>query len=225
MIHGLVILRYAAYLSVCEKRKKDGEMAEINNPMAGQSVLDALIQRSSTPPRLMGDEAPSHAEIERMLKAAVTAPDHGAVRPWRFHIIKGNAREKLGDLFSAALLDREPFAPPSAIEKEKNRPLRAPLIIAVCAKVDPSRAPKVPVVEQIVAAAGAMEHLVLAAQALGYGAIVLTGRNAYAGRVRAAFGLEREDELLGFVYIGKSADPAPVKPRQDAADFTSEWNG
>jgi len=200
-------------------------MAEADNPMSRHPILDALIQRSSTPPRLMGDVAPSRAEIDQMLTAAVTAPDHGAVRPWRFHIIEGDARMKLGDLFAASLLDREHFAPSAAIDKEKNRPLRAPLIIAVCAKVDPSRAPKVPVVEQIVAAAGAMEHLVLAAPAMGYGAIVLTGRNAHSGKVRAAFGLDSEDELLGFVYIGKSDEPAPVKPRPDAADFTSEWTG
>lgn len=200
-------------------------MAEADRQMPRHPILDALIQRSSTPPRLMGNEAPTRAEIDEMLTAAVSAPDHGAVRPWRFHIIEGDARVKLGELFAASLLDREPFAPTAAIEKEKSRPLRAPLIIAVCAKVDPSRAPKVPVVEQIVAAAGAMEHLVIASQAMGYGAIVLTGRNAHAGKVRAAFGLDSEDELLGFVYIGKSDEPAPVKPRPDAADFTSVWEG
>lgn len=200
-------------------------MAEADRQMPRHPILDALIQRSSTPPRLMGNEAPSRAEIDEMLTAAVSAPDHGAVRPWRFHIIEGDARVKLGELFAASLLDREPFAPTAAIEKERSRPLRAPLIIAVCAKVDPSRAPKVPVVEQIVAAAGAMEHLVIASQAMGYGAIVLTGRNAHAGKVRAAFGLDSEDELLGFVYIGKSDEPAPVKPRPDAADFTNVWEG
>lgn len=188
-------------------------------------VIDALINRNSTPPRLMGDTPASRADIERMLAAAVSAPDHGAVRPWRFHIISGAAREKLGELFADALLEREPFAPTAAIEKEKGRPLRAPLIIAVCAKVDPSRAPKVPVVEQVVATAAAMEHLVLAANELGYGAIVLTGRNAHDPMVRRAFGLEGEDELVGFVYIGDTAGPAPAKPRPDPSEFTSEWSG
>lgn len=201
-------------------------MAEADTPITQYpAVLDALINRTSTPPRLMGDQAPSRAEIDLMLKAAVSAPDHGVVRPWRFHIIEGAAREALGELFAASLLDRDPFAPSNAIEKEKARPLRAPLIIAVCAKVDPSRAPKVPVVEQIVAAAAAMEHLVIAAQAMGFGAIVLTGRNAHAGKVRAAFGLDSEDELLGFVYIGKPDEPGPAKPRPDPADFTKVWTG
>jgi len=188
-------------------------------------VVDALINRASMPPRLFSDAAPARADVERMLDAAMSAPDHGAVHPWRFHIIEGEARNRLGDLFAEVLLDRDPFAPTAAIEKAKARPLRAPLIITVCAKVDPSRAPKIPVVEQVVTAAAAMEHLVIAAQAMGYGAIILTGPNARAGKVRAAFGLDREDELLGFVYIGCADERAPAKERPNAADYTSEWNG
>ena len=198
-------------------------MAEAD-PRETNSLLDGLINRNSTPPRLMGDTPPSRADVDRMLAAACSAPDHGAVRPWRFHIIEGEARNKLGELFGKALLERDPFAPSAAIEKEQGRPLRAPLIIAVCAKVDPSRAPKVPVVEQVVAAAAAMEHLVLAANAMGYGAIVLTGKNAHDPVVRKAFDLEGEDELLGFVYIGEMAEPAPAKERPDPAEFTSTWS-
>ncbi len=199
-------------------------MAEADTS-AVSPVLDALINRASMPPRLFSDAAPARADIERMLEAAMSAPDHGAVHPWRFHLIEGEARNKLGDLFAEVLLDRDPFAPTAAIEKAKARPLRAPLIITVCAKVDPSRAPKIPVVEQVVTAAAAMEHLVIAAQAMGYGAIILTGPNAHAAKVRAAFGLDREDELLGFVYIGCADEPAPAKERPNAAEYTSEWNG
>ncbi|MDE0780974.1 MAG: nitroreductase [Alphaproteobacteria bacterium] len=196
--------------------------ADIN---AGSPVLDALINRASMPPRLFSDAAPARADVEQMLKAAMSAPDHGAVRPWRFHLIEGEARNRLGNLFAEVLLDRDPFATTTAIEKAKARPLRAPLIITVCAKVDPSRASKIPIVEQVVTVGIAMEHLVIAAQAMGYGAIILTGSNAYAGKVRSAFGLDREDELLGFVYIGCADEPAPAKERPDAAEYTSEWNG
>jgi nitroreductase len=199
-------------------------MAEADN-MTQSPVLDALINRASMPPRLFSDKVPPRKDIEKMLEAAMSAPDHGAVRPWRFHIIEGEARHKLGELFAEVLLDNDPFAPTSAIEKAKGRPLRAPVIVTVCAKVDPSRAPKIPVVEQVVTAAAAMEHVVIAAQAMGYGAIILTGPNAQAGKVRSAFGLNRDDELLGFVYIGCADEPAPPKERPDARDFTSDWTG
>jgi nitroreductase len=194
-------------------------MAEADR-LETNAVLDGLINRNSTPPRLFDGRVPPRVDINRMLDAAMSAPDHGFVRPWRFHIVEGDARDKLGSLFADALLERDAFAPTAAIEKEKGRPLRAPTIVTVCAKVDPSRAPKVPVIEQIVAAAAAMEHLVLAAQAMGYGAIVLTGRNAHAPMVRKAF----DDELLGFVYIGCISEPTPAKKRPDAAEFTSVWS-
>lgn len=199
-------------------------MAEADTPTRSP-VLEALLNRASMPPRLFSEEVPPRADIEMMLAAAMSAPDHGAVRPWRFHIVEGEARYKLGELFAEVLLDNDPFAPTSAIEKAKSRPLRAPVIVTVCAKVDPSRAPKIPVTEQVVTAAAAMEHLVLAAQAMGYGAIILTGPNAQAGKVRSAFGLNRDDELLGFVYIGCADEPAPPKERPDARDFTSDWTG
>lgn len=201
-------------------------MAEVDRLDTAErnAVLDGLINRNSTPPRLFDGRVLPRADINRMLEAAVTAPDHGLVRPWRFHIVEGDARNKLGELFAKALLEREPFAPTSAIEKEKGRPLRAPVIVAVGAKVDSSRAPKVPVVEQVVAAAAAMEHLVIAAQSMGYGAIVLTGRNAHDPMVRKAFDLEGQDELLGFVYLGCINEPMPAKERPDPAEFTSVWS-
>ncbi|HCP01316.1 MAG: nitroreductase [Alphaproteobacteria bacterium] len=197
-------------------------MADANR-QTSNAVLDGLISRSSTPPRLFDGVSPKRSDIDRMLEAAMSAPDHGMVRPWRFHIIEGDARYKLGEVFAQALLVRDPVAPTGAVDKERRRPLRAPTIIAVCAKVDPSRAPKVPVVEQIVATAAAMEHLVIAAQSMGYGAIVLTGRNAHDGVVRKAFDLVDQDELLGFVYLGCIDGPRPTKERPDANKYTSVW--
>ncbi|MEK9833697.1 MAG: nitroreductase family protein, partial [Rhodospirillaceae bacterium] len=81
-------------------------MAEADRLDAGETnaVLEGLINRNSTPPRLFDGRVPPRADIDRMLEAAMTAPDHGLVRPWRFHIVEGDARHKLGDLFAEALL-------------------------------------------------------------------------------------------------------------------------
>lgn len=186
-------------------------------------MLDGLINRNSVPPKLFDASMPAREDIETMLAAAVTAPDHGMIRPWRFHVIAGSARDRLSALFAEAARRREPDAPDGVIEKERGRPYRAPLIIAVCAKVDLTRTEKVPVVEQVVSAASAMQQLVLAADALGYGAIVLTGKNAHDPHVKAAFGLDARDEIVGFVYVGRPAQPVPVKPRPDPGDFTTVW--
>jgi nitroreductase len=188
-----------------------------------QSLRDGLLSRQSVPPRLVEGPAPSQAEIDDFLAVAVCAPDHGAIRPWRFHVIQGDALNRLGDIFVEALKKREPDAPRETIEKEQSRPLRAPLIIAACAKIDLSRAEKIPAVEQIVAVATACQNILLAAHDKGYGAMMLTGVNARDPHVKAAFGLEAPDEIVGFIYIGTPLGPAFEKERPDPEEFTTVW--
>jgi len=188
------------------------------------NVMQALLDRKSTPPRLMIDDGPSPADIREILAAAVTAPDHGAVRPWRFVLIEGDDRARLGEVFAEALAKRDPAATPEAMERERGRPLRAPVVIAVLARVVHDR-PNVPPVEQIVATACAAQNMLLAAQAQGFGAIMLTGKNAQDPHVKGFFGLEPADEIVTFLYIGKADGPQPEKPRPEPADFIEPFGG
>ena len=182
-----------------------------------------MLGRRSVPPRLVDGPAPTQADIDDLLAAAVRAPDHGAIRPWRFHVIQGEALNRLGDVFVEALKKREPDAPRETIEKEQSRPLRAPLIIAACAKIDLLRADKIPAVEQIVSVATACQNILLAAHGKGYGAMILTGANARDPHVKAAFGLEEPDEIVGFIYIGTPIGEALEKERPDPAELTTVW--
>jgi len=190
----------------------------------GTALLDALLTRSSTPPKLLDDPPPDDAALATMFEAAVRVPDHGALRPWRFHVIRSDARFALGELFVAALRRRDPGADARDEVKERSRPLRAPLLVAVCAEIV-SDNPKVPPVEQIATTAAAAHTLMLAATALGFGAIWLTGANARDPEVKAAFGLADKDEIVGFVYLGTPTGPIPDKPRPDPVAFFSEWTG
>ncbi len=188
-----------------------------------QSLRDGLLTRQSVPPRLVDGPAPAQADIDDILATAVCAPDHGAIRPWRFHVIQGEALNRLGDLFVEALKKREPGAPPETIEKEQSRPLRAPLIIAACAKIDQSRTDKIPAMEQVVAVGLACQNILLAAHDKGYGAMMLTGVNARDPHVKAAFELEGPDEIVGFIYIGTPSGPVFEKERPDPTEFTTVW--
>lgn len=185
-------------------------------------AMQALLERKSTPPRLMAEDGPTPAEISDMLRAAVTAPDHGAVRPWRFVLIEGDDRAKLGEVFADALRARDPAASEAAIQKELERPLRAPLVIAALARVVHDR-PNVPPVEQIVATACAAQNILLAAEAKGYGAIMLTGKNAQDPHVKRFFALEDSDELVAFIYVGKPDGPQPDKDRPEPSEFVEPF--
>ena len=187
-------------------------------------TTQALISRVSVPPRLLGDPAPSGADLDDIMAAAMSAPDHGALKPWRFIKIQGDARAKLGDIFVDALKDRDPEADEAAIEKERNRPMRSPMIIVAVAKIDDTVA-NVPPVEQSVATGIAAYNMILAAQDKGYGGILLTGKNAQDLNVKAALGLDPTDEIVSFVYLGTPIKQVSDKRRPNASEFLSEWTG
>lgn len=187
-------------------------------------ALDLLLNRASVAPRLHAEPAPSDSELNQILAAACRAPDHGRLRPWRFIVIRGDARAKLGEVFADALKKRDPNAPQATLDKELNRPLRSPLIVAVIATAQKDH-PKIPEVEQIVSAGAAAHAMVLAAQAMGYGGMLLTGTNAYDETVKAALGVAPSETIISYAYFGTPTAPMPDAPRPKPADITQEWTG
>jgi nitroreductase len=138
--------------------------------------------------------------IEKFLSAAVQAPNHYKVRPWRFVVLTGQSRERLGEVMAASFYARFPVVVDTALEKERQKPLRAPLLIAVA--VDKSAEPKVKEIENICATAAACENILLAAHALGLGAIWRTGDAAQDENIKKFLGFEPDQHLIGFLYIG-----------------------
>lgn len=187
-------------------------------------VTELLKTRASTPWRELGEPGPSDAEIAEFLEAAVSGPDHGAVRPWRFIVVRGEAREAMGELFAKALLKRKPDADEATIEKDRDRMRRVPLLITVAARINPNH-PKVPPSEQIVSAGLAAQAILLAAQAKGYGGVMLTGDNAYDPEIKKGLGLKESDEIVAFLYLGTAQQEQRAKKRPDPAKFTVEWTG
>jgi len=186
-------------------------------------AVDALISRASA--LKLTEPAPPDDVVERLLTAGARAPDHGKLRPWRFILVRGDARARLGDVMAQALVAREPDAPAPLVEKERAKPLRAPLIVTVAATVQPDH-PKIPPVEQIASAVCAAQNIMIAAHALGWGCMWKTGAPAYDDGVKAALGLQPHDEIVGFLYLGTTAMAPPANQRRpDPADYVAEWSG
>lgn len=185
-------------------------------------AISLLTDRRSTPPDRLNEPAPNGADLETILRSAVAAPDHGALTPWRFILIRGEARRRLGEVFADATQARDPTADAEALSKQAGKPLRAPLIIAVVARIDEDN-PKIPVIEQLLSAGAAAQQIQLAAIALGYGAIWLTGANAHDATVAEALGLELEDRIVAFVHLGTPSQEKAAPQRPDPWAFTTEW--
>lgn len=169
--------------------------SQITN-VKNEAAIEFLTNRYSC--AKLTSPAPSDSEIDQMLSVAMRAPDHAGLKPAHFVVIKDNGLNKLSDLFvKVAVADGGDEA---TLLRSKNMPFRAPLIIAVMAKVTDH--PKVPHVEQIQTAGCATFSLQQMAVALGYNGIWRSGSIVSHPVVKAAFELESDDELVGFLYIG-----------------------
>lgn len=184
-------------------------------------ALELLLNRVSVT-RLI-DPAPDAAQLDVLFRAAMRAPDHGQLRPWRFLTIEGVARERLGELFAASLLLREPQAAEPALDKARKMPLRAPLLVVVIARQQPH--PKVPAGEQALAVGCAAHGLLLAAHALGLGAVWRTGEFAYDRNVARELGLTEDEVVLGFIYLGTPEGKLRTPPVLEPRDFVQAWEG
>lgn len=182
-------------------------------------ALDALINRVSV--ARLGEPAPTAAQRELLLRAALRAPDHGQLRPWRFLAIEGAGREQLGELFARALQEGNPQASAEQLDKARGMPLRAPLLLVVIASCKTH--PKVPESEQLLAVGCAAHAMLLAAHAQGIGAIWRTGELSHDARVRAGLGLAAHERIIGFLYLGTPLGelrrPQPLEPAQ----FIAAW--
>jgi len=190
--------------------------------MQNTDILNFLANRRSVKAALLTEPAPDSKDLSDLLQIAMSAPDHGAIRPWRFREIRGDDRHALSDLFETALRRKNPDATAEEIETIRSKPLRAPLILAVGAEVTENH-PKVPPMEQVVATACATQTLLLAAEAKGWGSVLLTGWPAHDDTVKRGLGFTDKDTLIGFVYLGTPPTGHPVKKRPDASRYLNRW--
>ncbi|MDF1510735.1 nitroreductase [Robertmurraya sp. DFI.2.37] len=178
-------------------------------------ALEALRTRRSIG-RVKDREVPKEL-IEKIIEAATWAPNHVKTEPWRFFVLTGDGRKRLGETL-AQIAEREMDEPATdeqkkKVEKARNNPFRAPVIIV--AAVEPSDNPKVILKEEYAAVNAGVQNMLIAAHALGLGAVWRTGKPCYDREVSNLFGLSEKGEVLGFIYIGypdMTPPPRKVKP-------------
>ena len=183
--------------------------------------LENLLSRMSV--SALVDPAPSGDALDLILRTGLCAPDHGRLAPWRYVLVRGAARARLADVVEDALRRRDPDATSPMIEKQRGRFLRAPLIIALGARIRTDH--KVPASEQMLTVAAGAMNLLNAIHAMGFGAIWVTGANAYDPAVAAALGLHAPDCLAGFLFVGTPDARPAAPPRPDLADHVLDWSG
>jgi nitroreductase len=188
------------------------------------SSVQTLLSRRSVPALQLGEPGPTRSQIDLAIDAALSGPDHGSLKPLRLVFIRGPARERLAELFVRRMLERDPATPPGKIDKARRMPVTAPLVIAVGARVLSGH--KVPELEQLLAAGAGVMNLLNAFHAQGYGAIWLTGGNAYDPQIAQVLQFPADERCLGFVYVGSVAATSESSPRRLQRDgIVRDWDG
>jgi nitroreductase len=190
---------------------------------ARMDVFEAIRTRRSI--GAVSQELPPRGVIEEILEAATWAPNHRLTEPWRFIILAGSAREAFGESMARGKVKPlvESGQPWQAdYDRAKAKALRAPVIIVLA--VEPQIGPKVIEMEEITAGAAAIQNMLLAAHALGLGAIWRSGEACFDPGVKAHLELPESAHLLGFVYLGYPLATSIRAKRTPSRELT-RWIG
>jgi nitroreductase len=187
-------------------------------------IIAFLSARRSVKPDRLVAPGPSAEELETILTIASRVPDHKKLAPWRFIVLEGGARARLGEVLAEACVAAEK-EPPSHVrlETERTRLMRAPLVIAVISRVTVHRS--APEWEQVLSAGAVCFNLCLAANALGYGTSWITEWIAYNKAVGAALSLADNERIAGFIYVGTPAERPEERERPALSDIVTRWAG
>lgn len=178
------------------------------------AALDFLLTRRSRPAKLLGPPHPSRADLAPLLRAALRAPDHGKLEPWRLIVVEAPALKRLAGAAAArgaALgLDAE------TIEKGVAQFRDSGLAVVVVSA--PVISEKIPQIEQIYSAGAVCLQLLNAALAAGWGANWLTGWPAHdRAFVENALALTPEESVAGIIHLGTARAVPPERPRPEPA--------
>jgi nitroreductase len=188
---------------------------------ASPETLALLAQRRSSSAQTLAAPGPSAQEVELLLRLGARVPDHGKLAPWRFVLFEPAAKAAY-----VARLEAIAAADPAkgGQKTAKLGKLRAaPVTITVISRPDPSA--DIPEWEQILSAGAVCMNLLIAAQAMGYGANWITDWYAYDVEARAVLGLEPGEQVAGFIHIGTPPEPPLERVRPDLAAITRYWRG
>ena len=184
-------------------------------------TIELLLTRRSVPPRLLSAPAPTPEQVTTLLTIAARVPDHGRAVPWRFIVFSREGAARLGETIAAVYSEAHPEAPEAAMETERGRLLRAPLVIAVVSATHEH--PKAPEWEQILSAGAAAMSLVIAANAMGFSANWHTEWYAYNRTVLAELGLADTERIAGFIHIGTAGERPPDRARPSLDEIVTHY--
>lgn len=166
-------------------------------------MLNKIINRVSC--GRLKSPAPTPDEMELLFKAALRAPDHKGLKPWKYLVYTGEeSLDQLGKLFLQASLAEAEECGDELEQSKRERiislPHRAPMVIVAIAKNYGHE--KVPHIEEVLSTGAGVQNILLGAYDLGYGAYWRTGPLCFNRHLKTLLGAEEKESIVGFIYLG-----------------------
>ncbi len=180
-------------------------------------TLAFLSRRRSASALTLGEPGPDAAELGQLLNLAARAPDHGKLAPWRFVVLRGDAKRAFTDRLETIAAARQDAAKAQAKLGKIRTP---PVTVAVISRVTPG---EIPDWEQRLSAGAVCTLLIIAAQAMGYGANWITDWYAYDPAAERLLGLGEGELVAGYVQLGTAAEAPLERVRPDMASIIQTW--
>ncbi len=199
----------------------DGQRAPSLSGNDHMTSLDLLLSRFSTDALM--EPAPTGDVLHDILSTAMRAPDHGKLRPWRYVLVRGDARPRVAERVVASMKRLDPVVDPAKIEKRQSRFSTMPLVIVLGMHLRPEH--KIPLIEQELAVGAAAMNILNALHATGFGGVWVSGDVTYDPELAAELGFPAPHKLAGFLFVG-TPRPGAVAPKRRSVDgYVAEWTG
>ena len=183
-------------------------------------AIDNILSRNSI--SKLESPHPNPGEMELVYKSALRAPDHAWLRPSQFIEISGNGLDRLSKIFEKYAKENIKNINPEKMEKYKNAPYRAPMVIVLISNI--KEHPRVPDIEQMLSTAAAAQNILLSLHALNYGAIWRSGAFALNDKIHEYFNLNHNQHILGYLYVGTPTIEPKRIPEIDIEEFVTRWH-
>jgi len=188
--------------------------------LSAPETLNLLLSRRSGSAKRMQGPGPNADQLRRIIAAGIRVPDHGKLAPWRFIVFEGEGRSRMGEILASCIAGERDTSP-ERIEQERNRFMRAPVVIGVVSRVR-EQIP-IPVWEQELSSGAVCMTMLFAAHAMGFVANWITEWCAYHPQVLARVGLRPTEKIAGYIYIGHPAEPLEDRPRPAVDAITTRF--
>ncbi|MGL5114219.1 MAG: nitroreductase family protein [Beijerinckiaceae bacterium] len=188
------------------------------------AVLDVIRRRRHMGALMLAAPGPSAAELDAILEAALAAPDHGRLLPFRFVIVPDERRAAYVAASLAAFRAAVPDADEAGLKKAQGKAEQPPTVIGLIAHVDAAH-PKIIASDQWLTIGCALQNMWLAAESLGFGAGVSSGRLLDTPQMRGAFAVEPSEALVSVVSLGTAREVQAPRPKPALADALRSFAG